>query len=92
MIGILLSFTFSVSSLCLGLSMLFSSIRMFLGPTAQDRVLALDALYNTTTLVFLLFSMRFGTVYFDLALLTALVGFVGTLATAKFLLRGEVIE
>jgi multicomponent K+:H+ antiporter subunit F len=32
------------------------------------------------------------TVYFDVALLVALFGFVGSVALAKFLLRGEVIE
>ncbi|MGD9944833.1 MAG: K+/H+ antiporter subunit F [Burkholderiaceae bacterium] len=78
---------------CLGLGMLFATLRLFRGPTAQDRVMALDTLYLSAMLVVLVLGMRFGTqVYFEIALLIALVGFVGSIAMAKFLLRGEVIE
>lgn len=78
---------------CLGLAMLLSSVRMFRGPTAQDRVMAMDALYVCAMLAMLLLGMRFGSqLYFEIALLIAVVGFVGSVAMAKFLLRGEVIE
>ncbi len=78
---------------CLGLAMMLATIRLFRGPTAQDRVMALDAMYLCAMLMLLVLGMRFGTIiYFELALLIALVGFVGSVAMAKFLLRGEVIE
>ncbi len=81
------------ASLCFVVAMLFALTRLFLGPAAQDRVLALDTLYINGMVTLLLLGIRYSsTVYFDMALLIALFGFVGTIALAKFLLRGEVIE
>jgi multicomponent K+:H+ antiporter subunit F len=66
---------------------------MVRGPRAQDRVLAFDALYVTAMMLLLTFGIRSGTtLYFELALIIALLGFVSTVALAKFLMRGEVIE
>lgn len=77
----------------LALAMACSSIRLFLGPRAQDRVVALDALYVNAMLLLLAFGIRTGSnLYFEIALVIALLGFVGTVALAKFLMRGEVIE
>ncbi|MBN9424937.1 MAG: K+/H+ antiporter subunit F [Burkholderiales bacterium] len=88
-----LSMAIGFALFCLGLGMLFATLRLFRGPTAQDRVMALDTLYLSAMLVMLVLGMRFGTqVYFEIAMLIALVGFVGSIAMAKFLLRGEVIE
>jgi multicomponent K+:H+ antiporter subunit F len=78
---------------CVVLAMLFAALRMFRGPAAQDRVLALDVLYINGMLALLLLGLRSrSTAYFDMALLIALFGFATTIALAKFLLRGEVIE
>ena len=83
----------SFALLCFALGMVLSAARLLRGPTAQDRVLALDALYINGMLTMLVFGIRSGTsVYFDIALLIALFGFVGSTAMARFLLRGEVIE
>ena len=83
----------SFALMCLALGMVCVVIRLVRGPHAQDRVLALDALYINGMLMALVFGIRSGTpVYFDIALLIALFGFVGSTAMAKFLLRGEVIE
>jgi len=83
----------SFALLCFVLAMACAVVRLVRGPTAQDRVLGLDALYINGMLVMLAFGIRSGTpVYFDVALLIALFGFVGSTAMAKFLLRGEVIE
>ncbi|MNU06648.1 Na(+)/H(+) antiporter subunit F [compost metagenome] len=73
--------------------MVFAAVRLLRGPTAQDRVLALDTLYINGMLTMLVFGIRSGaSLYFDIALLIALFGFVGSTAMARFLLRGEVIE
>jgi multicomponent K+:H+ antiporter subunit F len=81
------------SSLCFVLAMLFALARLFIGPSAQDRVLALDAFYVNGMVLLVIVGIRSSsTVYFDMALLIALFGFVGTIALAKFLLRGEVVE
>ena len=66
---------------------------MIRGPRAQDRILALDALYVNAMLLLLVFGIRTGsTLYFEAALVISLLGFVSTLALAKFLMRGEIIE
>lgn len=81
------------ATLCLTLAMGCAAVRMARGPSAQDRVLALDTFYINGMLLVLVQGIRFGTsVYFEIALLMALFGFVGSVALAKFLLRGEVIE
>ena len=81
------------ASLCFVVAMLFALIRIYLGPAAQDRVLAFDTFYINGMLTLLMLGIRSGsTVYFDVAILIAVFGFIGTTALAKFLLRGEVIE
>src|SRR5690606_34237692 len=89
----ILDFAVSFASLCFVSAMLFSLVRLFLGPAAQDRVLALDTFYLNGMLILLTLGIRSRSlIYFDMALLIALFGFVGTIALSKFLLRGEVIE
>ena len=78
---------------CVIVAMLFCAVRLLLGPSSQDRILALDTLGMTAMLLALVMGMRTAsTVYFEVALLIALTGFVSTIALAKFVLRGEVIE
>jgi multicomponent K+:H+ antiporter subunit F len=74
-------------------AMAIGMLRLMRGPTAQDRVLALDFLSVVAMLVMLVLGIRYdSSMYFEGALLMALSGFVGSVALAKFLLRGEVIE
>jgi multicomponent K+:H+ antiporter subunit F len=81
------------ASLCFVLAMLCAILRLFIGPAAQDRILALDTFYINGMLTLLMLGIRTSsTVYFDMALLIALFGFASSIALAKFLLRGEVIE
>jgi multicomponent K+:H+ antiporter subunit F len=82
-----------VAQILLLLAMSFSLIRMVRGPRAQDRVLALDALYVHAMLLLLTIGIRTGSgLYIEAGLIIALLGFAGTMALAKFLMRGEVIE
>ena len=70
-----------------------TAFRFLRGPRAQDRVLAFDAFYVAALLLILTFGIRTGTtLYFEAALVISLLGFVATVALAKFLMRGEVIE
>jgi len=67
--------------------------RLIRGPRAQDRVLSLDAMYVTAMLLVLTTGIRTGSaIYFEGALIIAVLGFVSSIALAKFLMRGEVIE
>ncbi|WP_108398053.1 K+/H+ antiporter subunit F [Devosia submarina] len=82
-----------VGHLLTGLAMLAATYRMVRGPRAQDRILALDAFYVAAMLMLILFGIRVGSnIYFEVALLIGVLSFVGTVALAKFLMRGEVIE
>lgn len=77
----------------LALAMCCALVRVLRGPTAQDRVLALDCMYLCGMLAMLVLGLLYGSKnYFEAALLLALFSFVGSMAMAKFLLRGEVIE
>jgi multicomponent K+:H+ antiporter subunit F len=89
----LLTWSILVAQILLGLAMACAVFRLLRGPRAQDRVLGLDTLYVNATILLLTFGMRTGsTLYFEAALVIALLGFVSTAALAKFLMRGEVIE
>lgn len=78
---------------CYSLAMALALLRLLRGPSAQDRVLALDFITVNGMLVILALAIRYRSdMYFEAALLIALFGFVGSAAMAKFLLRGEVIE
>jgi multicomponent K+:H+ antiporter subunit F len=75
------------------LSMLMVIVRLLRGPTLPDRILALDALsVNAIALIVLLGIAESDQVHFEAAVLIALLGFIGTVALAKFALRGDVLE
>ena len=90
---LLLNGSLLVAQVLLTLAMACATIRLLRGPRAQDRVLALDALYVDAMLLVLTFGMReASTIYFEAALVIGMLGFVSTAALGKFLMRGEVIE
>jgi multicomponent K+:H+ antiporter subunit F len=83
----------AIALACIALAMAFNLYRLFRGPSAPDRILALDTMVINAIAVIILFGiMERTTVYFEVALLLAMVGFVGTVAYAKFLLRGDIVE
>lgn len=91
--ALLLGWSLLLAQVMLGAGMLCACWRVVRGPRAQDRVVGLDTLYVNGMLLLLTFGIRSGTVlYFEAALIIALLGFVSTAALAKFLMRGEVIE
>jgi multicomponent K+:H+ antiporter subunit F len=93
MSAILLAWSLVAAQVLLALAMGCAALRILRGPRAQDRVVGLDAFYVNAMLLLLTFGIRSGsTLYFEAALVVALLGFVGTAALAKFLMRGEVIE
>jgi multicomponent K+:H+ antiporter subunit F len=93
MTATLLNDALAIAQILLALAMICAAVRLAWGPRAQDRVLALDTLYINAMLIMLTFGMRQGNViYFEAALVIGMLGFVATVALAKFLMRGEVIE
>jgi len=89
----LLELSIGYALVCVLGAMALCAARLLIGPSAHDRVLALDTLWMCGMLLALVLGIRFGTqIYFEVAMLIALVGFVSTIAMAKFLTRGEIIE
>lgn len=89
----ILFWAITAAQIALGIAMVLALARMISGPRAQDRVLGLDTLYNNSMLLMLVFGIRTGnSLYFEISLIIGALGFVATLALAKFLMRGEVIE
>jgi multicomponent K+:H+ antiporter subunit F len=67
--------------------------RLLRGPTLPDRVLALDTLYVNAMALLVLVGIQFDTaLYFEAALVIAMLGFVGTVVLAKYLVRGDIME
>lgn len=75
------------------LAMLLASVRLLRGPAVEDRVLALDTLYiNTIALLMLLGMWLRSDIYFEAVLVIAMLGFVGTLALSRYVMRRDIIE
>jgi len=89
----LLDAALAAAQIMLAIAMACAAVRLVIGPRPEDRVLALDTLYVNAMLLILVFGMReASSLYFEAALVIAILGFVSTAALAKCLLRGEVIE
>lgn len=93
MSGQILAIGLSIAQLLLILALGFAFFRVVRGPRAQDRILGMDTLYLNGMLLILVFGIRTGSdLYFYPALIIGMLGFTATVALAKFLMRGEVIE
>jgi multicomponent K+:H+ antiporter subunit F len=89
----MLSYAIVIALTMIGTAMALNVWRLARGPTLPDRILALDTLTINAIALVMLFGLSIGsTVYFEAALLLAMMGFVGTVALCKFLLSGDVIE
>ena len=89
----MLNLALSIAFVLVGLAILLSFIRLIIGPNTPDRILALDTLYiNSIALLILLGINLQSALYFEAALLIALMGFMCTLALSKYLLRGDIME
>jgi multicomponent K+:H+ antiporter subunit F len=89
MIGIALTFAFA----CFGVALLLALWRVIFAPGIADRVLALDTLFVNAISIIILFGMAGGTqLYFEAAMIIAMLGFVATVAYARYMLRGNIIE
>ncbi len=89
----MLTTAIAISFVLVGVALLLSFIRLVVGPDVPDRILALDTLYlNSIALLILLGIYLDSALYFEAALLIAVMGFMGTLALSKYLLRGDIME
>lgn len=89
----MLKITLLIVCAMLALALLMNLLRLFRGPDPSDRILALDTLYINSIGLILVFGLYQGTsLYFEAAMLIAMLGFVSTAALCKYLLRGDIIE
>jgi multicomponent K+:H+ antiporter subunit F len=78
---------------CYGLALLMDLWRISVGPDSADRILALDTMVINVIALLVLYGIWRGTsIYFEAAMLVAMVGFVSTVASCRFILRGDIIE
>lgn len=76
-----------------GVAMLLATWRLLRGPTVPDRILALDTLYVATIAQLMLLGMYLDTqVYFEAALIIAMLGFGSTVVLSKYVLRRDIVE
>ncbi|GAB58828.1 MULTISPECIES: K+/H+ antiporter subunit F [Rheinheimera] len=77
----------------ISVALLLNLWRLLRGPSLPDRILALDTMYINSIALIILYGLLMGSpLYFEAALLIAMLGFVSTVAVCKFLLRGDIIE
>ncbi|MDP2794525.1 MAG: K+/H+ antiporter subunit F [Sulfurisoma sp.] len=89
----MLTLAIEIGFALIGLAMALNLWRLVRGPDATDRVLALDTLTINAIALLVLFGIRAASsAYFEAALILAAMGFVGTMALCKYLLRGDLIE
>ncbi|MFN5541116.1 MAG: K+/H+ antiporter subunit F [Betaproteobacteria bacterium] len=83
--------TFAMAAFAIAL--LLNLYRLIRGPSTTDRILALDTAYiNTLALTLLLGIVSASSVFFEAALVIAMLGFIGTVVMAKFLDRGDIVQ
>ena len=89
----MISTAVDIASVLIGLAMLLALWRLLRGPDIVDRVIAIDTLYiNACTLLLAYGIAGDSALHFEASLVIALLGFLTTVAFAKYLLRGDIME
>jgi multicomponent K+:H+ antiporter subunit F len=89
----ILSYALTFATTCFGLALVMNLWVLLRGPAVQDRILALDTMVVNALALVVLYGVRtLSSINFEAAILIAMTGFVSTVALARFLLRGNVIE
>lgn len=89
----MLDIALTIALAAIGIALALTAWRLLLGPTLPDRVLAIDTLYINIVALAILLGIRFDSqLAFEAGLVIALIGFVSTVALAKYLLRGDIVE
>lgn len=89
----ILNIALTIGIAAVTLTLLMCGWRLLMGPTIADRVLALDTLYLSLVALVVMLGLLWQTpLLFETALIVALLGFVGTVALARYLSRGDVVE
>ena len=91
--ALILDWSVAISLVVLSLSLLITVVRVVIGPTLPDRVLALDMLVAVAIGFIAVLGIRTDqTLYADIAIALGLVGFLATVAFARFILQRRTVE
>jgi len=89
----LMNYALTGAFIVVGLCQLMAMVRVVIGPGTGDRILALDTMVVNAIGLIVLMGLAQGTrIYFEASLIIAMLGFVSTVAYARFVLRGDIIE
>jgi len=88
-----LNLALDIGSLAVSVSMILCGWRLLVGPETTDRILAIDTLYLSAVALVVMLGMRWNTpLLFEAALIIAMLGFASTVALARYISRGDVVE
>ena len=88
-----LSWSLWIAFFAVAIAQVLAMMRLVVGPNTGDRILALDTMVVNVIGMIVLLGMYQGTkLYFEVSLIIAMLGFVSTVAYARFVLRGDIIE
>ena len=89
----LMTWALYTAFVALAVAQVMAMVRLWIGPSTGDRILALDTMFINAIALIILLGIHQGTqIYFEAALIIAMLGFVSTVAYARFVLRGDIIE
>lgn len=89
----MLDASIDIALMAIGVAMLLTLYRLIKGPSTPDRILALDTLYVSAVALLIVLGIKdASSIFFEAALLIALMGFVGTVALSRYLARGDVMD
>jgi len=92
-LGVFSKYAMLLAMIMLAFALAFSVWRLIIGPSIEDRILALDTIYINAIAIIILLGIAFATsVFVEVAVVMALLGFVGTVVLAKFITRGDIAK
>ncbi len=89
----MLDMVVDVGLIALSIAVVLCFYRVMKGPSVPDRALALDTITTNFLGIILLMAIRLRSeLYFEVVLVLAILGFLGTTALAKFIAKGVIID
>lgn len=89
----ILTYALTVAAACFGLGLLMNLWFLIRAADRGDKILALDTMVVNIIALIVIYGMAFGTgVFFEAAMLFAMMGFISTVAYCRYILRGNIIE
>ena len=72
---------------------LLAAYRVIVGPTTPDRVVALDTIATNVVAIAIMYALVTDTgLFITVSLVLAIIGFISTIAVARFVTEGDIIE